>query len=159
MGLKVSQVAKKTGISPDAIRYYEELGLLPAAERTASGYRQFGEETVKRIGFIKDAQSLGLRLDEIGELLKIQDDGACPCGHTKLLLERKLEQVNRELEVLTGLKRQLERLSAQECYSDPDTPVWPCEIELKRGGETMTEPDCPCGCTCGSNDGPCTCGC
>lgn len=132
MGLKVSQVARRAGISPDAIRYYEELGLLPPAERTPAGYRQFGDETVKRIGFIKDAQSLGLRLDEIGELLKIQDDGACPCGHTKTLLERRLEQVNRELEVLNNLKVELERLSAQECFSAPESSVWPCEIELKR---------------------------
>ncbi|HEU4868237.1 MAG TPA: MerR family transcriptional regulator, partial [Actinomycetota bacterium] len=80
MGLKVSEIAKRAGVSPDSIRYYEGLGLLATAGRTPSGYRQFDEDAVKRIHFIKDAQSLGLRLDEIGELLKIQDDGACPCG-------------------------------------------------------------------------------
>ncbi|HYN98235.1 MAG TPA: heavy metal-responsive transcriptional regulator, partial [Actinomycetota bacterium] len=117
MGFKVSEVAKRAGVSADAIRYYEELGLLPPAQRNSAGYRQFGEEAVKRIHFIKDAQSLGLRLTEIGELLKIQDDGACPCGHTKSLIERRLEQVNRELEILNTLKAELERLSALECYS------------------------------------------
>ena len=135
MGLKVSEVAKQAGVSADAIRYYEELGLLPPAERTAAGYRQFGEEAVKRIHFIKDAQSLGLRLTEIGELLKIQDDGACPCGHTKSLIERRLDQVNRELEVLNTLKAELERLSALECYSPAGSSVWPCEIDLKGGGD------------------------
>lgn len=135
MGLKVSQLAKKAGVSADAIRYYESLGLLQPAERTESGYRHFGEEAVRRIGFIKDAQSLGLRLSEIGELLKIQDDGACPCGHTKSLIDQRLEQVNREIAVLTELRTELERLSALECFSAPDSNVWPCEIELKRGGD------------------------
>jgi DNA-binding transcriptional MerR regulator len=135
MGLKVSEVARQAGVSPDAIRYYEHLGLLPPAGRTTAGYRQFGNDAVKRIHFIKDAQSLGLKLNEIGELLKIQDDGACPCGHTKTLVERRLEQVNRELEVLNSLKTELERLSALECYSAAGSTVWPCEIELKGGGE------------------------
>jgi DNA-binding transcriptional MerR regulator len=135
MALKVSQLARQAGVSADAIRYYEELGLLPQAERTPSGYRQFGDESVRRIQFIKDAQSLGLSLAEIGELLKIQDDGACPCGHTKSLVERRLEQVNRELAILNDLKVDLERLAALECYSAPGSSVWPCEIELKRGGE------------------------
>ena len=135
MGLKVSEVAKQAGVSPDAIRYYEGLGLLQTAERTAAGYRQFGDEAVRRIHFNKDAQSLGLKLTEIGELLKIQDDGACPCGHTKSLLERRLEQVNAELEVLNGLKRELERLSALECFSPAGSSVWPCEIDLKGGGD------------------------
>ena len=135
MGLKVSEVAKRAGVSTDAIRYYEGLGLLPEADRTASGYRQFDPEAVKRIHFIKDAQSLGLKLTEIGELLKIQDDGACPCGHTRTLVQRRLQQVNRELEVLGGLKAELERLAALECYSPAGSSVWPCEIELKRGGD------------------------
>jgi DNA-binding transcriptional MerR regulator len=135
MGLKVSEVARQAGVSADAIRYYEGLGLLRPAERTAAGYRQFDGEAVRRIHFIKDAQSLGLKLTEIGELLKIQDDGACPCGHTKSLLERRLDQVNAELKVLNGLKRELERLSAQECFSPAGSSVWPCEIELKRGGD------------------------
>jgi DNA-binding transcriptional MerR regulator len=135
MVMKVSQLARQAGVSADAIRYYEELGLLPAAQRTPAGYRQFGEETVRRVHFIKDAQSLGLRLSEIGELLKIQDEGACPCGHTKTLLERRLEQVNRELAVLNNLRAELERLSSLECYSAPGSSVWPCEIELKRGGD------------------------
>ncbi len=130
--MKVSQLARQAGVSADAIRYYEELGLLPPAQRTPAGYRQFDENTVRRVHFIKDAQSLGLRLSEIGELLKIQDEGACPCGHTKTLLERRLEQVNRELAVLNNLRAELERLSSLECYSAPGSSVWPCEIELKR---------------------------
>lgn len=133
MSMTVSDVAKRAGISPDTVRYYEELGLLPSPPRSASGYRQFGEETLSRIKFIKGAQSLGLRLSDIGELLKIQDDGGCPCGHTKTLIDQRLEQVNREIEVLLGLREDLEQLRSSECMTNPDT-CWPCELELTRKG-------------------------
>lgn len=52
MALKVSHLARQAGVSADAIRYYGELGLLPAAQRTPAGYRLFGEETVRRIHFV-----------------------------------------------------------------------------------------------------------
>ncbi len=133
MAMTVSDIAKRTGISPDSVRYYEELGLLPSPPRSPSGYRQYGEETLPRIRFIKAAQSLGLRLSDIRELLKIQDEGGCPCGHTKTLLDQRLEQVNREIEVLTSLRDDLERLRASECFENPDA-CWPCELELTRKG-------------------------
>ncbi|HEX2054178.1 MAG TPA: heavy metal-responsive transcriptional regulator [Actinomycetota bacterium] len=136
MALKVSDVARQAGVSADAVRYYESLGLLRPAERTPSGYRQFDEEAVRRISFIKDAQSLGLQLSEIGELLKIRDEGACPCGHTKSLLQQRLDEVNRELAVLNKLRVELEQLSALECYSPPGSSGWPCEIDLRRGGDS-----------------------
>ena len=138
MSMKVSDVAKRAGISADTVRYYEELGLLPSPPRTASGYRQFGEDTLSRIQFIKGAQSLGLRLSDIGELLKIQDDGGCPCGHTKTLLDQRLEQVNREIEVLLSLREDLERLRSCECFSNPDA-CWPCEFDLSRKGGDLPD--------------------
>jgi MerR family copper efflux transcriptional regulator len=124
--MTVSDVAKRTGISPDTVRYYEELGLLPPSPRSHSNYRLFGEETLERIRFIKSAQSLGLRLSDIGELLKIQDDGGCPCGHTKTLLDQRLEQVNREIQVLLALREDLERLRSSECMTNPGA-CWPCD--------------------------------
>ena len=126
MSMTVSDVARRTGISPDTVRYYEELGLLPPSPRSPGGYRQFGEEALERIRFIKGAQSLGLRLSDIGELLKIQDDGDCPCGHTKTLLDQRLEQVNREIEVLVSLREDLERLRSSECMANPYA-CWPCD--------------------------------
>jgi DNA-binding transcriptional MerR regulator len=133
MAMKVSDLARRAGISPDSVRYYEELGLLPEAPRTPGGYRQFGEDVVSRIRFIKSAQSLGLRLSDIGDLLKIQDDGGCPCGHTKTLLDRRLDQVNEEIRTLLSLRDDLERLRSSECFSNPEA-CWPCELELTRKG-------------------------
>lgn len=159
MALKVSDLAGKVGVSTDTIRYYERLGLLPPAERTSSGYRQYEQGSVRRIQFIKDAQSLGLTLAEIGELLKIQDDGACPCGHTKAMLEKRLDQVNREIETLLALREELASLGQLECFPVAGGSTWPCEIQFPKsakGGEPMT--NCECGPDC-CGTGECTCDC
>ncbi|MGQ0680514.1 MAG: heavy metal-responsive transcriptional regulator [Actinomycetota bacterium] len=157
MALKVSDLAGKTGVTPDTIRYYERLGLLRPAERTAAGYRQFEEPAARRIRFIKDGQSLGLKLSEIRDLLKVQDDGACPCGHTKDLLKARLEQVNREIQTLVALRAELEELSKLDCYPATGESNWPCEISFpKKGGEPMTPCDCP---DCCGDTGDCTCDC
>lgn len=166
--MKVSQLAGKAGVSADTIRYYERLGLLPRAGRTPSGYRQFDEGVARRIRFIKDAQSLGLKLSEIGELIKIQDDGACPCGHTHTLLEKRLDQVNREIETLVALREELTTLGKLGCFPTTGESSWPCEIQFptsqhrealfdERGGESMTTCDCGCDQPCGTGD--CTCDC
>ncbi len=158
MALKVSELATTAGVSADTIRYYERLGLLRPAERTPSGYRQFQERDARRIRFIKEGQRLGLSLSDIGELLKIQDEGACPCGHTKTLVERRLEEVNGQIAALVELRGELTRLSTLECFPSAGGSSWPCEIEIpKEGGDRLNlhNAGCDCGCEC---EGECTCG-
>lgn len=137
MALRVSDVASQAGVSPDAIRFYERKGLLPAPTRSSSGYRQFDEGAVRRVHFIKGAQSLGLKLAEIRELLEIQDKGACPCGHTRALVERRISEIDQEIEQLRELRSELQALRVLECMtSDASNGSWPCEVEfVKRGGE------------------------
>jgi len=138
MSLKVSDVASEVGVSPDTIRFYEREGLLAPPERTANGYRQFEDGTVRRVRFIKGAQSLGLRLAEIRELLEIQDKGACPCGHTRALVDGRLAEIDREMKELRRLRSELQSLRELECVTTGKTSsgVWPCEVEfVKRGGE------------------------
>jgi len=138
MALKVSDLATQAGVTPDTIRFYEREGLLAPPKRTSSGYRQFDEAAVRRVRFIKGAQSLGLKLAEIRELLEIQDKGACPCGHTKLLVDRRIEQIDEEMAELQRLRSQLDSLRELECLSSGESVAgaWPCEMEfVKRGGE------------------------
>jgi DNA-binding transcriptional MerR regulator len=80
MSLTVSDLGAEVGLSAATVRYYERLGLLPAPERSAAGYRQYHQDAVERLRFIKSAQRLGLRLREIAELLAICDQGLCPAG-------------------------------------------------------------------------------
>ena len=125
-------------MTADAVRYYEREGLLPEPERSPAGYRQYPDETVGRLRFIRGAQSLGLKLGEIRELLEIRDRGACPCGHPRSLVERRLAAIDEELKRLRALKRELVGLAALECPADARSTEWPCEAEfMRRGGERV----------------------
>jgi DNA-binding transcriptional MerR regulator len=114
----VSKLARQSGTSPDTLRYYERIGLIPPAERSRSGYRLYDEAAVDRIRFIKGAQHLGLRLEEIGELLGIRESGLCPCGRTRQLLEDRLALLEAELAELAHLKDQISRMLAQPERAD-----------------------------------------
>jgi DNA-binding transcriptional MerR regulator len=138
MALNVSEIAKRSGVSPDAVRYYEKEGLLPPVPRSPSGYRMFDGSTSERIRFIKGAQQLGLTLVEIRELLEIQDRGACPCGHTKMLLERHLAEIDAEMERLRELRQELSEMAALECAATTESELWSCEVQFMRPSISST---------------------
>lgn len=138
MALKVSQVAEQAGVSPDAVRFYEKEGLLPPPPRSPAGYREYDASTPQRIRFIKGAQEMGLKLSEIGELLEIQDRGACPCGHTKTLVERHIEEIDAEVKRLSDLRVELTSMAELECPATTESDLWPCEVTfIRRGGEQV----------------------
>lgn len=116
--LTVSKLGDLVGASADTLRYYERIGLLPAPDRTPSGYRIYGEDSIERMTFIKGAQRLGLRLEEIRELLAIKDGGVCPCGHTRSLLERRAAQLDEEIEAMTRMRGEIERMLADHGPGD-----------------------------------------
>ena len=72
VGLKIGQVAKGAGVGVETIRFYERRGLIDDPPRTGSGYREYSEEAVSRIRFIRRASELGFSLNEIQELLELQ---------------------------------------------------------------------------------------
>src|SRR5688500_13514678 len=124
MAMYVSQVARQACVSPDAVRYYEKEGLLPPAQRTASQHRQQYGSTAQRIRFIKGAQEMGLKLVEIGELLEIQDRGACPCGHTRTLVERRMAEIDAEMKRLSELRANLAAMADLECLATTASDLW-----------------------------------
>jgi DNA-binding transcriptional MerR regulator len=124
--LTTSGLAARVGVSPDAVRYYERLGLLAAPARSAAGYRRYDEGAVERLRLVKGAQRVGLRLREIAELLEVVDRGQCPCGHTEALLRERLAEVDTELARLGALRGALARLLAQ-------TPEQACTAETAEG--------------------------
>ncbi|HUR22668.1 MAG TPA: MerR family transcriptional regulator [Acidimicrobiales bacterium] len=103
--LTVSKLAEQAGTSPDTLRYYERIGLLPTPERSSSGYRLYDGKALDRLRFIKESQRFGLRLEEIRELLEIQERGQCPCGHTRFLLERRVALLDEEMVAMARLKK------------------------------------------------------
>ena len=109
--LKIGEVAAGTGLPVKTIRYYDEIGLLaPTVERSDSGYRLFNEAVMNRLAFIKRAQSLGLSLSEIQELLLVHDGGELPCGEVKHRLQAKLEEIAEQIAALEMLKAELQGL-------------------------------------------------
>jgi len=105
--LTVSALADRVGVSPDTIRYYERIGLLPAAARTSGDHRRWPETTIDRLQFIQGCQRLGLRLDEIRDLLSVRDTGACPCEPAGPLLARRIADIDAEMTRLAALRADL----------------------------------------------------
>lgn len=124
--LHIGEVAALTGVSVDTIRYYERRRLLPRAARTGGRFRVFGADAVVRIRFIKQAQALGLSLDEIGQLLNGGGEGAGECQGVRDLLRAKLEELDGRVKAMKEFRRTLANHLAA------------CERELKRrGGEAQ----------------------
>ena len=107
----MAELAAEVGVSPDAVRYYERVGLLPAPPRTSAGYRRYPASTIDRVRFIQGCQRFGLRLSEIGDLLAVRDTGVCPCKPAGTLLRRRISEVDAELARLTALRRELTRMA------------------------------------------------
>ncbi|MGB9111501.1 MAG: heavy metal-responsive transcriptional regulator [Acidimicrobiales bacterium] len=135
MGRTISALARSLGLRADTLRYYERLGLLPPAERTAAGYRIYDDDASERLQFIKGAKKMGLRLGDIKELLDVSDRGQCPCGHTQVLVQRRLAEVESEIKQLAAIRRQLLGLKKrnQECF-DATAEQWSCVTGIEKGG-------------------------
>lgn len=125
--LRIGELAKRSGVSIDAIRYYERRRLLPRASRLPGGFRVFGLETVERIRFIKQAQEIGLSLDEIMEL-QTDGAGANKCRRVSELLRAKLEEIDQRIKTMRSFRRTLAHHLAA------------CERELNEKGKAA---DCP----------------
>jgi DNA-binding transcriptional MerR regulator len=126
-GLRVAELAAAVGVRPDTVRYYERAGLLPAPNRTATGYRQYPEAAVDRLRFIQGAQRPGLRLADIRTLLTVRDTGTCPCEPAEELLRRRLTEVDAEISRLTALRAEMaamaDALPAADC-PPPSPGTW-----------------------------------
>jgi MerR family transcriptional regulator, copper efflux regulator len=105
--MQIGTVAKKVGLTPDAIRFYERSALLPKLPRTSGGFRQYAESDVETLGFIGRMQGLGFTLNEVRELLDLRRSDLQPCAPVRQRLERKLVHVRKKLTCLQELEREL----------------------------------------------------
>lgn len=105
--LSIGQVARRAGVGVETVRYYEREGLLEEPPRRASGYRQYSDEVVKRLHFIKRAQKLGFSLKEITELLMLRVDARTACEEVRQRTEAKIAEVERKLLELQRMRQAL----------------------------------------------------
>ena len=115
--MQIGTVAKKIGVSVDAIRFYERKSLLPRPPRTQGGFRQYGESDVDTVGFIRIAQGLGFALKEVRELLDLRRSCLQPCAPVRRRLEQKLADVRRKLFDLEKLEKEL-RSTLRSCNKE-----------------------------------------
>src|SRR5260370_40912855 len=95
--LSIGQVARRAGVGVETVRFYEREGLLEEPPRRASGYRQYSQEGVTRLRFIKRAQQLGFSLKEVSELVLLRVDAQTSCEEVKGRTEAKIAEVEREM--------------------------------------------------------------
>lgn len=124
--LQIGEIATRSGVSVDTVRYYERMKLLPCAPRTTTGYRVFSLQTVDQIRFIKQAQELGFSLDEIRGLLTT--GGAEECRQVRDLLRRKLSEMDEQIKKLKAFRKTLAGHSTE------------CDAEFEKKG---LEAQCP----------------
>ena len=110
--LTIGQVAKTSGVAVKTIRYYEQIGVLPAPSRTTSGYRLYDQPGVERLQFIRRARSLGLTLQQLKTLMSTLNGGPRPPLRPRLraLVRGQLDAVKNQIAELELLRQQLEQV-------------------------------------------------
>jgi len=125
--LKIGELAKQTDLAVGTIRYYESLGLIEPVERSESGYRYYDREAVKRLQFIKKAQSLQFSLSEIQQVLGIRQEGNPACLLVRDLLKQKIGYLEEQIYRMETLKTELEAYQERWTNRPQDNP---CSKEL-----------------------------
>ncbi|MGH2392543.1 MAG: MerR family transcriptional regulator [Candidatus Limnocylindria bacterium] len=107
--MTIGEIARRSGFTVKALRYYESRGLLPTSERRPSGYRIYVEADLHRLDFIKQAKALGLTLEAIRELVVASrvPNGAGPRPRLLRVLEGRIEHTTRQIAMLTRLRDKL----------------------------------------------------
>jgi len=111
--MKIGEVAKRSGVGIETIRFYEREGLLQEPERRPSGYRQYDESTINRLEYISQAKELGFTLAEIRELLELSFAVHEGCVHIRQRAEDKITNIEDKIRQLQRMKRSLRNIVSQ----------------------------------------------
>lgn len=137
--MNIGQAAKKSGISSKMIRYYEQIGLIPKAIRTDSGYRDYTDADVACFRFIRHSRALGFSTEQISTLLVLWNNGERASADVKSIALSHIEELNRKITELQRMTKTLEHL-AKDCQGDnnPDCPIIAGLVEPKSDSESKT---------------------
>ncbi|MEJ2644382.1 MAG: heavy metal-responsive transcriptional regulator [Gammaproteobacteria bacterium] len=122
--MTIGRLAREVGVAAGTLRYYERLGLITPAQRTASGYRVYGDDAARRLRFIRRAQALGFSLEEIAELLALSDNPRASAGKVKRLTQKKVDDIQARIRDLQRMQQGLESL-AERCSGHGHTAECP----------------------------------
>jgi len=122
--IKIGQLAKISGVASKTIRYYEEVGLIPAAYRNNNGYREYRVSDIERLVFIRRCRELQIPLEKIKTLIAVQVDPKSSCHEVDALIEQQLDKVRSTIAELSLLEQTLHTLAT----SCPNDKVGDCQI-------------------------------
>ncbi len=122
--MNIGQAAKASGVSAKMIRHYEQVGLFPGPKRTDAGYRQYGDNEVHTLRFIRHARDLGFSIEQIGELLALWNNRRRSSRQVKALAQTQIDKLELKLREIEVMKATLEHL-VHCCHGDdrPDCPI------------------------------------
>lgn len=122
--LNIGEAAKASGVTAKMIRHYESIGLLPAARRSGSGYRVYGDQDVRVLQFIHRSRALGFSLEQIASLLALWQDKGRASADVRRLARQHIDELDRKIAELESMKRTLASL-ADSCHGDQrsDCPI------------------------------------
>lgn len=117
--MRIGELAERSGLTAKTLRFYEQAGVLPEPGRKKSGYRDYDEDAVARLTFVKAAQAAGLTLSEIRQVIAVREQEGAPCGHVVALLDAHAAELDRRIADLTALRDQVVRLRERSKDLDP----------------------------------------
>jgi MerR family transcriptional regulator, copper efflux regulator len=122
--MQIGEAARHTGVSAKMIRHYEAIGLIPAADRRDSNYRDYGHHDLHRLGFIRRARDLGFSIEEIRNLLRLWGDTGRASADVKALTLSHIAELDRKIALMGEMRQTLASL-AEACDGDhrPDCPI------------------------------------
>ena len=122
--MNIGAVARRSGVPAKTIRYYESVGLIAAAERSAAGYRVYSQRDVETLRFVQRARSLGFSVEDVGSLLALWHDRGRSSAEVKALARRRVSDIDRKIAELTEMRATLKDLM-RRCHGDqrPDCPI------------------------------------
>lgn len=115
--MRIGELARATGTKAETIRYYEREGILPAADRTDSNYRDYSDEHLATLTFVRRARELGFSMAQVRELLALSDHDDKPCEDVDQLVQRQLLEVERKISDLSALRDELGQM-LRSCEAD-----------------------------------------
>ncbi|APF41889.1 heavy metal-responsive transcriptional regulator [Neomicrococcus aestuarii] len=117
--MRIGETAAAAGMTAKTLRFYEDRGLLPAADRAPNGYRDYAKETVGRLEFIRRGRTAGLTLAQIGGILSVRDIGQAPCAHVRDLLAKQLGDLDARIAELIALRAAVGEFHDVAAAGDP----------------------------------------
>jgi DNA-binding transcriptional MerR regulator len=111
--MRSGALAKRAGISPDTLRFYERRGLLPRPPRDANGYRRYPADALQRVTMIQRALDAGFTLEDLGRILPQRDAGGAPCRQVFAIASLRLRELDDRIAALTDLRTRIRRVVAR----------------------------------------------